>query len=249
MRQGILFSLAIALAASSAFAVDGVVLINQSTVMAAGGFPYRITQPGSYKLAGNLTQPTDGVDAIQIQASPVVLDLNGFSITGPGASSSGTPGTCGSAILGPGQCSGIFSVWADVTVKNGSVTGFAEGVVLDTRATVSDVIANRNREGIYIFDGAIERSTADSNLVSGIGISKGRVSDCHGSYNTGPGIDAVQAIVSNSTAMYNDIGIRAQHSLIGNNILYANGSGGATDLQLSNGSVSQGNNLCTAGGC
>jgi hypothetical protein len=29
------------------FAVDGVVLINQSTVLAAGGFPYAISQPGS----------------------------------------------------------------------------------------------------------------------------------------------------------------------------------------------------------
>ena len=40
------------------FAADGQVLINQSTVMAFGGFPYRITQPGSYKLSGNLTLNT-----------------------------------------------------------------------------------------------------------------------------------------------------------------------------------------------
>ena len=46
--------LAGALLASSAFAVDGVVLINQSTVTAAGGFPYSITQSGSYRLSGNL---------------------------------------------------------------------------------------------------------------------------------------------------------------------------------------------------
>jgi len=38
--------------------LEGVVLINQSTVMAAGGFPYVITQPGSYKLSGNLTLNT-----------------------------------------------------------------------------------------------------------------------------------------------------------------------------------------------
>jgi len=74
------------------FAIDGQVLINQSTVMASGGFPYRITQPGSYKLSGNLTLntsqnanytgPGGPADvAILIDANNISLDLNGFSIT------------------------------------------------------------------------------------------------------------------------------------------------------------------------
>ena len=40
---------------NNAWAVDGVVLINQSSVAAAGGFPFFITQPGSYKLSSNIT--------------------------------------------------------------------------------------------------------------------------------------------------------------------------------------------------
>ena len=67
---------------TSVFAVDGVVLINQASVMAAGGFPYVITQSGSYRLSGNLTVPS-GVDGIDINADNVTLDLNGFSIVGP----------------------------------------------------------------------------------------------------------------------------------------------------------------------
>lgn len=70
------------------FAVDGQVLINQATVNAAGGFPYKITQPGSYKLSGNLTLATSltpnyfGMDVgIVIAANNVTLDLGGFSIT------------------------------------------------------------------------------------------------------------------------------------------------------------------------
>jgi hypothetical protein len=63
----------------SLFAVDGVVLINQSAVMAAGGFPYTISNPGSYKLSGNLTPPPDKV-TIQIITNNVVLDLNGFTV-------------------------------------------------------------------------------------------------------------------------------------------------------------------------
>src|SRR4051794_19461257 len=63
------------------FAVDGVVLISQSTVTAAGGFPFKITQPGSYKLTTNLVVPADKA-GIQIAANDVTLDLNGFGITG-----------------------------------------------------------------------------------------------------------------------------------------------------------------------
>lgn len=67
------------LAAPSIFAVDGQVLINESTVAAAGGYPYRIVTPGSYKLSGNLTA-TPGIAAIQIEVSDVTLDLNGFRV-------------------------------------------------------------------------------------------------------------------------------------------------------------------------
>ncbi len=79
MKKTILFTLA--LVPVCAFAVDGVVLINQSTVMAAGGFPYTISQPGSYKLSGNLTAPAN-TRGIVISASNVTLDLNGFTLEG-----------------------------------------------------------------------------------------------------------------------------------------------------------------------
>ena len=65
---------------SALFAVDGQILINQSTVMSSGGFPFGITQSGSYKLSGNLVATT-GKQAILISANNVVLDLNGFNIS------------------------------------------------------------------------------------------------------------------------------------------------------------------------
>ncbi len=64
------------------FAVDGVIEINQAAVNAAGGFPFVINTPGSYRLTGNLTVPAE-TTAIQIAASQVTLDLNGFAILGP----------------------------------------------------------------------------------------------------------------------------------------------------------------------
>src|SRR5882762_2046403 len=67
------------LAASCAFAVDGVVLINDATAKATGGYPFRITQSGSYRLSGNLA-PQLNQAAIQITANNVLLDLNGFNV-------------------------------------------------------------------------------------------------------------------------------------------------------------------------
>ena len=86
MKQTLFTILAAVLIPASAFAVDGVTLINQSTVMAAGGFPYVISQPGSYRLSGNLVAPAVS-DAIQIATPNVTLDLNGFSISDSGRGS------------------------------------------------------------------------------------------------------------------------------------------------------------------
>jgi hypothetical protein len=68
---------------SSLYGVDGVVLIDQSHALAGGitpddapGFPVTISQPGSYRLSGNLTVPNSNT-AIQITADSVILDMNG----------------------------------------------------------------------------------------------------------------------------------------------------------------------------
>src|SRR5215469_5688807 len=92
MKKTLLLAIVTALASVCAFAVDGTVLINQSTVMAAGGFPYKITQPGSYQLSGNLVVPDANTTAISITVDHVSLDLNGFSISGPTVCT-GTPVT------------------------------------------------------------------------------------------------------------------------------------------------------------
>ena len=111
-RLWILMGLVFALAPILAFAVDGQILINQSTVMAAGGFPYNITQPGSYKLSGNLAVPV-GSDAIHVAASNVTLDLNGFSITS-------TNVTLSPFIYGVTSVGGP----SGITIRNGKIRGF-----------------------------------------------------------------------------------------------------------------------------
>ena len=114
-----------------AFAIDGVVLINQSTVMATGGFPYVISQPGSYKLSGNLTIDTTpagnyaplGSDvAIVIAHSNVLLDLNGFSITV--TNTNGDLSHDWFAIADNGSCPGstLSCTYEQIVIRNGAIT-------------------------------------------------------------------------------------------------------------------------------
>ena len=50
-------------------------------------FPIKISRPGSYRLTENLD--VKGGDAIDVLASNVTIDLNGFSIVGSSVKSSG----------------------------------------------------------------------------------------------------------------------------------------------------------------
>jgi hypothetical protein len=116
----LLTAAALATLATSAGAVDGLVLIDQNHALAgsvtpgdAPGFPVTISQAGSYRLASNLTVPA-GVDAIQITANDVTIDLNGFSIIGPGV----FPGMTG--ILGDGR--------THIRIEHGSIIGFPAGL-------------------------------------------------------------------------------------------------------------------------
>jgi hypothetical protein len=134
--------------AASAGAVDGTIEINQATVLANGGtFPYTIAASGSYRLTGNLTVPA-GVGGIVVDATPVTIDLNGFSIIGGGSS---------------GSSQGILGNLS-TTVKNGTVTGFNTGIELGTTGIVKSFRADSNSEGINTGDNSvIEGCTANSN--------------------------------------------------------------------------------------
>lgn len=119
--QGVLMrSAAAALFAvvSPALAVDGTILIDQAKAFAGNvtpgdspGFPVTITQPGSYRLASNLRPPA-ATTAIQITASNVTLDLNGFGLIG---ASSGA--VAGIQYVGPLPAKNI-------TIRNGVIADF-----------------------------------------------------------------------------------------------------------------------------
>jgi len=116
MKRTLLLLSALSLGAISAFAADGQILINQSAAIAAGGFPYTITQPGSYKLSGNLTAPLNTA-AILVYASNVSIELNGFTV---GCSYDQT--FSGSAVCV------VFAQGSNRTLRNGFVTVSANSI-------------------------------------------------------------------------------------------------------------------------
>ena len=130
--------------AAGAQAADGVIEINQADVEAAGGFPYVISQPGSYILTGNLTLGDSDRDGVEIEADHVTLDLNGFVIQGAGSGE----GTGVSS-----QDSNIERFRNDVHVRNGSVRNFRRGVSLGS-GSVENVRAWTNSgDGISALSG------------------------------------------------------------------------------------------------
>jgi hypothetical protein len=205
-----------------AFAIDGQVLINQATVMAAGGFPYKITQPGSYKLSGNLVVSATSTDGIDINVSNVALDLNGFTISGPvtctgqGASISCT-GTEGAGIIAPGPSA--------VSVRNGSVVGFARGVETFF-AQVEEIHAIGNAQiGIFAIDGVVSRNIASLNGQIGIYAIDSTVTENNATSNGEFGLDIAG-------------GTYALNTLSQNGFAPVTGSG-----------VSQNNNSCNGSPC
>ena len=87
------------------------------------GFPVTISLPGSYRLAGNLTTPNANTTAIQITANNVTLDLNGFTISGPGVTGTGMGVDARTQCAAPGiGCSGI-------TITNGTIQGMGGGAI------------------------------------------------------------------------------------------------------------------------
>ncbi|MGH7905740.1 MAG: right-handed parallel beta-helix repeat-containing protein [Candidatus Binataceae bacterium] len=146
--------LAMTLGGVNAFAIEGVTQINDAAVQAQGGYPYKIKLSGSYRLTGNLTP--GGADGIEVSASNVTIDLNGFSIIG----SSGS----GIGILAD---TGVTAV----SVHNGTISAMGgAGISLGDSSAIEDVVVSGNASGIAIGgQGIVSHSVLSGN--KGIGIS------------------------------------------------------------------------------
>ena len=232
------FGLTILLAlAPAALAVDGTVLINQSTITnglpncpTGGHFPIVICQSGSYRLSSNLTVPDSNTGAISIAADNVTIDLNGFSILGPTV--------CTDGIFFGTSCSptgfgahGISSLNSSIVVMNGQIKGMgAVGILLQgVNSRVQNILASSNGStGIFVGASSIVSScTVTSN--GGNGIASGEQSVLTGNIAKHNGNDGIGAqdgatIRGNSAIGNSAIGIHpACISLIESNVAISNG--------------------------
>jgi hypothetical protein len=215
------------------YAVDGVTLIEPSRVARGGitpgdapGFPITISQPGSYRLAGNLTVTDMFTTAIEITANNVTLDLNGFSIIGPNVCTP-NPTMCNhSSGGGVGVHAGSFSAGTvapdGVRVMNGTVRGMGfHGVRLMGDGTAVERVHTHSNggPGIVVGDGSVTDSSAILNGGAGIigSIVRGNISANNrssGIFLRGPGGVAT----GNSAKSNGNYGIDAScaGSIVGN---------------------------------
>ncbi len=137
--------------------VEPRVAVSQSNTPGNATSLYRITQPGSYYLTGNITG-ISGKHGIEIVASGVNLDLNGFELAG---------------VASPNICDGVrtgVNGLSNIAVVNGTIRNWGNGIRLD----------NFPVQGCRIED--IRASNTVFNVGAGISAIISRVSTLGGEY-------------------------------------------------------------------
>ncbi len=89
------------------------IAINSTNTPPNGNYLYVINNPGSYYLTGNVAVISNTGSGIHVTAAGVTIEMNGFQVSGP-----------------PSAGNGIYidETAHRCTVKNGTITGFANGV-------------------------------------------------------------------------------------------------------------------------
>ncbi len=195
-------------------------LIFQPAGPCPAGFPIVLSAPGSYVLASNITGCT-GVDGIQISASNVSLDLNGFSLIGVGGPATGVKATAAIAkiSLTNGKVTGWSSPGVDFTSASASQlarliaqNNGGSGIILGDGSTLTDCIVSLNNIGVTI--------TGAGSVVSGCDATS---NGFFGVYATGPNNRVIgNHAVANNTGF---LAGAANEDIEGNSATNSSGSG------------------------
>lgn len=177
------------------------------------GYPITLSVPGHYKLMSNLMVP-NGMTGVKIMADGVTLDLNGFAvISGRNCTANyATYVTTCSADGGQIGIDGSTNSNHIFTVRNGMVSGFHKGVVIDG-GLVQNVIVRNNQVGVQVHNTRPVRVTgvlAEHNGEAGIDLLNGGsiVDSSVASMNTiGIRVDGGLGTVRDSLVTYNRTGI------------------------------------------
>lgn len=213
------------LLATPAWSVDGVIEINDASVVAAGGYPYIISASGSYVLTGNLTPPT-GVSALVINENDVEIDLNGFALI------AGLPTAAG--VYGVDNASGYWNL----SVRNGTIRLFGGAGINSpfnqNGPRVQNVTFRNNEIGIDAVDCVIVESLFYNNTDRGIRANGCKIENNVVRNSEGSGIDARNSVIVHNTIQENGAidgggGILAVGSTINENVLVGNYGFGVSD--------------------
>ena len=255
-RQSLWTLLGALLSLTPVLAVDGVIEINQARALAGGvtsgdspGFPVTLSEPGSYRLTGNLHTDSKDVTAISVEADNVTVDLNGFTIACTFVSE--VPAACTANATGSGY--GIVGVgYVKAAVKNGSIEYMgADGIYLDSKAQVTNMRTEGNgRNGIRVEGSSIVSGNISHNNKL-IGILAYQSCTITGNITTlndlfGISANAGSLVISNSVKSNGSFGLSFSNALgftgyQGNALIDNNG--GNANPQVSGG-IELGTNLC-----
>lgn len=193
--------------------VEPRIAVNETNTPGDDDSLFRITQPGSYYLAGNVTGES-GKSGIEIAASDVTLDLNGFALIGVSGTLNGIwaggsrlnifNGTIrnwdGGGVSGPSP----GSLFARLRVSDNDSTGLN---ISGEHCIIVDCTAAGNAGyGFWTRDYTIiERCTAKANDVGGFrGSSYCVFKKCIAAENNGRGFHVVDSVVTECTSSSND---------------------------------------------
>jgi len=254
-----------------ALAAGGALEINQDCAQAGcfagdgAGFPVTITQPGSYVLTSDLVV-SSVVDAIEIQASPVDLDLNGHSLNG-GGTCTGTPvTTCSGAVSSDGVYLNATSASGHIRVHNGTVRGFGnsgieggetgDGLLLEHLTIVenaSNGIALGNNS--YTSTAQVRDSVLARNRPSGLySFVRVDVENCivFGNYSYGLNDEGGGTIANSRFENNGSEGIVSSQSnavALDHNVFHHNDNGSAQWTLVAGTLFDMGGNICTNHAC
>ena len=107
------------------------------------GFPITLSVPGSYKLTGNLVVPAS-LPGVVVTATGVTLDLNGFSISGPGTCTRNDITAVVTCVGLSGDPDGVYFKSGGNTLRNGIVRGFYDGVRLSGADHIENMLVEQN---------------------------------------------------------------------------------------------------------
>jgi len=228
------------------------IAINDVNTPGDAASTFRITQPGSYYLTGNLTGES-GKHGIDILTGGVTLDLMGFELKGVPGSHNGVR---------------VLGVFSSIAVRNGAIHGWGQSGIEASNATnmcCDGIMARGNGLfGISIGSGGvISDCAASGNTSTGISTSAGAaILNCSAQNNAGRGVFASDgSVLLNVSAQSNTnegIGVGSR-SIVTNCSAFGSGLRGIgandgctiTDCTVSNsGAVGiRVFNDCTISGC